>query len=175
MKKETALHQKVKLHNCVGEYIRYEDGLRFQCGQPGLTGYQMAKETGVALPTIYRYINNPDIIPAGDVLKKLCETYECSPNAFVEITYADKLIEHIDFTFNDEPERRIPRMKRGLHRLFREIGVEPLSRIYLMDDHKGYLTIHWSGKPSEKELKILNEWWSYSEFEVYEIYHSTHE
>lgn len=52
----------------------------------GVSGYALHKETGIALTTVYRLINEPHVIPTGEVMDIIL-------NHFPDTTVAD-LLEH---------------------------------------------------------------------------------
>ena len=45
----------------------------------GISVYEFRKRTGLSTDTAYNLYNNPDKIPNGAVLSKICDTFECQP------------------------------------------------------------------------------------------------
>ncbi len=48
-------------------------------GKPGTSAYRFWKETNLSRPTAYRLVADPTYIPSGDVLDKICNTYQVQP------------------------------------------------------------------------------------------------
>jgi predicted transcriptional regulator len=42
----------------------------------GITPYQLSKDTGLPLNTVYRLINNPSQVPSGDVMDVILSNYK---------------------------------------------------------------------------------------------------
>lgn len=45
----------------------------------GITAYRFWQETKVARATAYRLAADPDYVPTGDILEKICSTYRVQP------------------------------------------------------------------------------------------------
>lgn len=50
----------------------------------GITPYALSKRTGLPLNTVYRLVNNPEVIPSGDVMDAIL-------NQFTDATIVDLL------------------------------------------------------------------------------------
>lgn len=50
----------------------------------GITAYALSKRTGLPLNTVYRLVNNPEVIPSGDVMDAIL-------NQFGDATIVDLL------------------------------------------------------------------------------------
>lgn len=52
----------------------------------GITCYRFMKDVGIAQGTAYALYDNPDQIPASNVLSKICDAYEVQPGELLEWT-----------------------------------------------------------------------------------------
>lgn len=50
----------------------------------GITPYRLEKDAKIAHATAYSLYNNPDQIPAGTVLEKICSAYKIQPGELLE-------------------------------------------------------------------------------------------
>lgn len=48
-------------------------------GKPGTSAYRFWRETNLSRPTAYRLVADTAYIPTGDVLDKICSTYQVQP------------------------------------------------------------------------------------------------
>lgn len=58
-------------------------------GKPGTSAYRFWKETNLSRPTAYRLVADPTYIPSGDVLDKICNTYQVQPGELLVWTPID--------------------------------------------------------------------------------------
>jgi DNA-binding Xre family transcriptional regulator len=49
----------------------------------GITAYRFWKDTGLSRPTAYRVCSDPEYPLAGEVLDKICDTYQIQPGAIL--------------------------------------------------------------------------------------------
>lgn len=61
-----------------------QNKIRHFIDKRGISVYRFQQETGVAPRTAYDLYNKPDQLPSPSVLRKLCDTYQMQPNAFLE-------------------------------------------------------------------------------------------
>lgn len=44
----------------------------------GITAYALSKRTGLPLNTVYRLVNNPEVIPSGEVMDAILNEFDCA-------------------------------------------------------------------------------------------------
>jgi transcriptional regulator with XRE-family HTH domain len=49
-----------------------------------ITVYEFGKRSGISLDTAYSLYHNPERIPTGTVMGKICDTFKIQPNAILK-------------------------------------------------------------------------------------------
>jgi DNA-binding Xre family transcriptional regulator len=58
--------------------------LKLLLEEKGMSVYEFRKLSGLAAKTAYDLVGNPEQIPSGKVLHRICESFRIQPNDFLE-------------------------------------------------------------------------------------------